>query len=1523
MALQASRFTMIGLGVQNDAPPDPIQPKLVDGVHLRWAFQRELGFPWYGFSLFRRLHGKGKPVCLGQVMKPVTQPFSTLGSRLPIPPLGMLISDRPLRLTDDFAAVGAPEFDLAQRRFLRFEIEPAHFARRVQCVIGFRGEAPRVKECVGFLRRQPDQQKNPRREGNLAFEVHDAAKALAPSTRVRIVPTTAGQLSGLDCGYTLTVTLPAEVDWVDLTLTHFAGPALLEAVDRTGARVVSASMQSPARTPERIMLRARGIRSILVLARQNETFLHEICFGKGDPLGGPRTSLRLVANMGPVRVAGAVATGRPGDVVTVDLEADAISRIEIEPGNAALIDLCLVPITQAATQGWEPLQGFPYALSLPVFHPSYPASGNRPVNASAARATGLARILYGSPAPWTGSFADLHTELVRLVENGPGGTPMANVLSPEALGVPEPPDLEDDSPTMQQRPTLDAILFAALNPAAAQMLGLYWVDRTAVPGTHYDYLAVANYRGAGHGSAATTLAEIATNEFLNLDGYIVFDKVVAPAPPLARPTDVRAYALPGSWRVRADGTGIDASNNAGLRWHIPTAGTTLVPGAALMYHVWRASLGNTASPATSASFTLLTDSAPQMVTESILSPGETPTRADDWPPFALHFQDNGLAEGWYRYRVAGLDIFGRLSQGSDSAKWYQWAPVPEPRPWYYVDPPVDREIHPSAVRLLDKIPPPPPTGIEAYALDPDDPFLLEDAAYAAWKATLSTSERDSLIGLRVQWQWTQAHMREAPDTNEFRIYYQAGRLNALAGTVTAVVPASSGESNVTTDIVNTHGADAYAGAHLRIGSDAYPIVGSSPDSPLQLRVRDLGLTETAGTVSVVSGSATVTGTGTAWHAGMTNLQFQVAGEVLPSRILAIASPTQLTLDSVYTGGSGAGKVYAIFDRRPRAPSSASVVIPAVYAAGSVTVTNGSAIVTGAATAWRAAMVGQIVRIEGDPTAYRVQTIVSAAKLTLDKPFAGPTAAGKTYAIAFPTFTDYATTTNWQQRYYVVGYDEHVTETTDDDGAPLRKYAVLLPAAGDADRAGVPLATSLAEPIAYAHIGVSAADDKVHTADAAKWAGTAWGNRTGNEGDAGAPAAIYLVRRVPPDPPAPPAPDSDRVYATPADYHGHSYYTYRWVPQANLKTHVFRALDDAIFKTDWAKRPRTALSATQLEVFPSEAAEPGWNAAKRAQIAAALNALNGPAADPRDPVAATALYRALSNDALRVLAGLPGNERAFVQLTITPLDPADPANADRRGPDNDAGYAPSAALRAYLDELDGRSTNRYFYRAAYVDAANNRSALGISGPPVWLPNVVAPRAPVITKVLGGERQITLKWASNREADLAEYRVFRAASADDARDLRRMTQLYVEVVPAGEPSSRPAEISWIDNVRGLVTFYYRLVAVDEDGNVSDPSVAFAGRAFDESLPVPPVPTVEWVERNGITRAEISWESDGEALLQRRDIGASVWVELTHWRAPGSHIVRDPFSVPEKSYDYRVRSRKLTGAVALGAPVTLEHE
>ncbi len=1283
MALQTPNVVMIGLGSDGDRPANQIQPPLVDGIHLRWAFKRQLGFPWYGFYLYRRPHQAGTPQCLSDAMGAL-QPGQMSSAHLNLSAAADQVtvsSDTNLTLTNTFAPTTIVEFGLSGRSFLDVTLPPGAPARRVEVRIGF----------------------------------------------------------------------------------------------------------------------------------------------------GAAATVSVIAFFAGIPVVQGTVSGQAGQIKSRVLEFDSITALRVGSGPAALVDICFVPVAQGATAGWQPVAEFPVPLCLPVAQPDYPCTSSLVEKLEAARELAYRRIRYGDPelfasAPialyadgrvdvtngssivigqdtrWTDAlagavlhvaddptvytiavvvasdklvltrsytgrsatavytidedhFGQLHDYLVHLVQGGSAAGAMAarfvplpaedtgtiEVAAGEAevlgsgtswgaeldglalqvageqtaytiAGVDGPAKLRLDrgyqgtggagkayvitgrlqaaepgraAPLMPRQRPLDLVLLGALYPAVAQMLGLYWVDGTAKTGVAYDYLLVADYTAQLGPDAHKALTRLQREGFGAVEASIVFNKRREQPASLDAPRDLRVYALPESPLTNGDETDAKTSNQAGLHWEARASNLgVLLPGQPIMYHVWRAELGNDEEPASippADRYEPLTRERP-LVTAQPQS-GLAPQRPPDWPPFPLRFIDRSLAEGWYSYQVSAIDIFGRHSPNSKPGPWYQWAPVPQPRPWYYRDPPAETALHSAAVRLLDKTPPPPPTGVEAYALDPADPAVLMDEAHVAWRALLGSVMGATVVGLRVRWLWTAAHIRQAPDTREFRIYFQRGT---------------------------------------------------------------------------------------------------------------------------------------------------------------------------------------------DPPA------------------------------------DPSTALNWQERFAVVGYDEHVAVTADAEGRPLRRYEIFLIAPGEG------FSPTLAEPIAYAHLGVSAADDKTHTKDDPAWESSGdLGGRYGNEGPVGGPARVFLVNRQPPPRPAPIV-EPERAYATAADYHGHSFYTYRWQPQAHVKVHILRALDDALFNVDWAQRPRPALAASQAALFPPPAADPRWDAAKRQQVAGALNQLNGFGHDAAGTAAAMRHYRALSDDALRVLAGLPGNERAFTQRTIQPLDPDDPATANRLGPDNPPDFPLNPALRAYVDTLDGRATNRFFYRALAVDGAHNRSALNLAGAPLYLPNVVPPRAPVITKIVGGEGQISIRWASNREADLAEYRVYRAEEEAGARDLRLMTPVHTEPVPGGEPAARPAELEWVDAAVGRALHYYRVVAVDSAGNLSAPSAAASGRAYDQRPPDPPA----WVSAawNGAgTAIELRWSPpapDLQTIVQRNDFG--LWRPVSPWLPQGSDSFANSTAGPGRVQRYRLRVRNEAGNV-----------
>jgi hypothetical protein len=229
------------------------------------------------------------------------------------------------------------------------------------------------------------------------------------------------------------------------------------------------------------------------------------------------------------------------------------------------------------------------------------------------------------------------------------------------------------------------------------------------------------------------------------------------------------------------------------------------------------------------------------------------------------------------------------------------------------------------------------------------------------------------------------------------------------------------------------------------------------------------------------------------------------------------------------------------------------------------------------------------------------------------------------------------------------------------------------------------------------------------------------------------------------------------------------FSYRWRPSDGLGTVVLRALDESLFHTDHALRPRPPLDVADASLFPDPAVEPTWTSERRLAVAAQLDALNG--VDP-DPVVAMPAYRALPDDAVRILAGLPGNERAFVQVTTGALDAGDPACADRRGPDDAGGYVPDPTLRVFTDVLDARTPARYLYRALYADAAHNRGPLSIASPVVQVCDALAPHAPVIKNATCADGVVTIRFTQPDSERVALYRVYRTRSETSSADVALM-------------------------------------------------------------------------------------------------------------------------------------------------------
>lgn len=1549
MPLQTQSLVMVGLGALGDNPQNNLQPPLVDGIHLRWAFKRELGFPLGGFYLFRRKHPESKPFCLSEAMgnlKVGRQSKEELIKDIRV------ISNENIILTDIFSPGGLVEFDLDGRQYLRFELPPTRPARWVEMQIGFRNDS--TIEAIALLEKIPVAQAVVSGRANdivtviLEFDaITDIELSPGPAALIDLClvyfdsdilknwnlvpnfsyplclpvthpdyPCTLGKNEDLSSARTLArsrifygdpdrFTLPPmpTTKLGNITIVN-GSPIVIGTGTNWSDELVGAVLQvngdSTAYSviqvlgPEKLAISrsyvgASGASKAYAISQDpfgqlHDFLIHLVSGGKAEGSMAYRSLPLRIDNAGTIsakrgsRIINGVGTNWISDMAGLTLQV-----IGPNIGVVSLFNGSLMIFAYGAT--WDQrlvgmalnVEGeqITYTILNGFTHPLLPMTAHITLDRAYSGTTGTKSYKIFEKVIYRISHIDSPTQLTLdrgyLSEDGTG----KNYVIISALQSPKTGE-NRDPPRMQKQHPLDIVLMGALNPAVAQMLGLYWVDQTAEPFVAYDYLILGDYENEFGGDSQKALDSIREGK---VEGYIVFNKKKEPAPHLAPPSDIRVYALPGSFRPEAE-----RQNNAGIRWDLGRKDNELPPGKPVMYHIWRAYLNDGETPTSLPNqYELITydveakQERPMLITKPPqFPPGKAPQRSGDWPPFPMYAIDNSLKDGWYSFKVSGIDIFGRHSSNSDPAKWYQWMPIPDPRPWYYQEPQGERAIHPFAIRLLDKIPPPSPTAIEAYPLDPADPLVVKDDAYNEWRKT-----HENLVGLRVRWQWTEAHMKQAPDTEEFRIYYQPGHMNALVGRTRNVLIGNK-ETDVETDISNALSTDAFKGASLQIGSTLFEILASESTNPLRLRVRSGSLIN-AGVANVEDNKSIVYGVGTDWDTDLDliGLKFKVAGEKDEYTILNVFPvidvsdphhPTSvpcLKLDRNYHGSSGT-KAYTIEGKKPRANAPCTIIIPSIYNAGTVSVANGSNIVKGTGTGWKENLSGRLFKVAGESTEYTIERVDSETRLTLRTNYAGIDDLGKAYSIRHPLFIDYSKNTNWEKRIYIVDYNDNDHFIIGPGNTRKFEVFLALPDTGKDE----PFAPTLAKPIVYANIGVSAADYRKHTADAPKWSAGGWGGRYGNEGPVGPSAKIFRVMREEPKKPDPP-PESEKVFATKANYQGQSFYTYRWQPAyapdpkdqqkkivLPLRCHIFRALDDSLFKVDWSQPARNLLDpAKDRDLFP-----PDWEGDKCSFAANRLNELLSKLKELKKPGSGVDERTAINeyhkffgdpkklylNDALRVLAGLSGNERAFSQLTIQPLDPNDLEYANKRGPDDPDDFKLddpdhplwSKDLRIYIDALDGRSSNRYFYRSAYVDGAGNCSVLSLSSPPVWLPKTVPPRAPVITKILGGDKEIILTWASNREPDLKEYQVYRAESEEEARDLRLMKIVHTKQV-LEMPDQRSAGVEWTDNVPGLVTFFYRVVAVDSAGNVSTPSQIMTSRGYDLEPPEPPTwVRAEWV-------------------------------------------------------------------------------
>jgi hypothetical protein len=1087
-------------------------------------------------------------------------------------------------------------------------------------------------------------------------------------------------------------------------------------------------------------------------------------------------------------------------------------------------------------------QGMRAAQMPPVFERSTPTRRITLVNGS--------NIVHGTGTSWTSALEGLllepsGSEVVYRIEAVLGLQQLK--LHAEYTGASGPsayrirsrsPNnrLEDAAPSIDFRP-LDLIELAAFSPPYAQLLGLYWIDRIVERGASYDYLLLADYENAFglSGTAALQWAN-GTPDYggTAVDGATITNLVHSGSPELAAPTSLRLFALPaGRLRLTPDRPDL-ADADPGLSLGDLTAWQNVQPPAVppLFVDVWRAAHGvNPPAQIPAPAAFAATGDRFLPAARPVPSAGARPP---GWPdPARIHYiddgDDGGLDIGWYSYSVAAIDVHGRYSALSAPVPWHRGSD--------------DAALHSYAIHLEDRTPPPPPTAVEAYVLEPADVYdatRVEDALYQQWRAAAGPQA----TGLRVRWRLPWSNWVHGPDLEEFRIYAQPRPLNARFHRVVSVAPApgDATRSVVVLAAADSLPLDAYAGATLQVNERGFAIEGSSGGASLRLRVRNGG---PAATVVPAAGvdATIVLQTGHGLHRELLDpLNWE-----LFLRAVAAASPSNATVThdiDLLEDPAADGPLKGTTARWQSSTRTLQILPPR-----SLTVVR--------------------------PGLDRVYLKVNAASTPQD----------------LQHFFDVESVDAVNGRMVLSDPLSLLTDNSDYEwaaGAPVRIYDTFI------DDHDFPqwLAPSLAETVVYGAIGVSAADKRTEVADARPDRTPA---RHGNEGLLGGPATIFRVHREPPDAPADGAWDAERLIATRADYHGISRFSVRWPrPAANklpyYKALIFRASEESLFQVDMAQQRTYPIAFSSADdPRPSH-----WTAARKADVLAELAKLGAtPTIDA---------YRALNDDALSVLGNLWGNEEAFAQITIDPIDLATPQTNDRIGPDDPDTYAPRMDIQTRLDELPGRTQSRYLYRLAFVDSAQNRGPLGKASPPVYVPKVMPPRVPVVTKIVAGNRSLTVHWAANREPDLAGYHVYRADDPASAEDLRSMERVQTVT----------GDTKWSDfAVIELRPYTYRITAFDTAGNESRGSSPVTGRAFN--VTVPPVPVFDQLQFDASGAVECRWTSTEQTLLERKSSWERLWSRLTPWLDAGTHLFVD--GGDGGPYTYRLRARNRTGLEAVG--------
>jgi hypothetical protein len=232
---------------------------------------------------------------------------------------------------------------------------------------------------------------------------------------------------------------------------------------------------------------------------------------------------------------------------------------------------------------------------------------------------------------------------------------------------------------------------------------------------------------------------------------------------------------------------------------------------------------------------------------------------------------------------------------------------------------------------------------------------------------------------------------------------------------------------------------------------------------------------------------------------------------------------------------------------------------------------------------------------------------------------------------------------------------------------------------------------------------------------------------------------------------------------------------------------------------------------------------------------------------------------------------------------------------------------------YDDFFGATSDAKFSYRIVAV-AFDNAESSPSDVVSVVLPDTSLPGVPVITDADGSNGKAALTFAPGLpEEKTAQFLVLRGGSPED------MGVVIGDPLPG---ASRNFEDAYVEPGND---YWYRLVAVDKNGNHSDPTRAVAIRVGAPSIPTPAAPAVQFTS-DPFPQARIQFAQPAAGLAVMVEVRAG---ENGRWLAlagpiDGQSQAVDPNPPPKDPVFYRILYRANNGATGSpSAPAQLQRK